>query len=438
MGPLRSFYRLFFILLGSVALSATVAVPVLQHIFVVRFGSTPDSDLSEALYTFRDKLARVPPVQRQVYIDRVRAPLSLFPVALEPLDLHRFSPADAQRLASGMTVITAPGEVAVAMPGSATLLKLRRIHYSIVTNAFNLLAWIIFSLILVLSIYGWLRGHWRDLGRLRAAAEAFGQGHLNGRVNLPKGSELGSLAACFDAMAERIEVLVTSQNDMINAISHELRTPIARCGFGLALLQSATADDQRKRHIDALKADLEELDALVGELLSYGAIDRADRPPEAREVKLNELLDSVAGSLALEMEFRHVQCTVEAPDATVIVDPRLTSRAVLNLLKNAIKYCQGEVSVTALIHGDACILRVDDNGIGIPVADRHVIFEPFHRLDRSRDRKTGGFGLGLSIASRAIASQRGLIQAGESPLGGARFEITLPDARPQKNKVRAL
>lgn len=433
MGPLRSFYRLFFILLGSVALSATVVVPVLQHLFVVRFGTTPDSDLSEALYTFRDKLARVPPAQWQAYIDRVRAPLSLFPVALEPLDQRRFSRDDAQRLASGMTVTTGAGEVSVAMPGSSMLLKLRRIHYSVVTNAFNLLAWIVFSLILVLSIYAWLRGHWRDLGRLRAAADAFGQGHLSGRVALPKGSELGSLAACFDAMAERIEVLVASQNEMINAISHELRTPIARCGFGLALLQSATTDHQRTRHIDALKGDLEELDALVGELLSYGAIDRADRPPEIHQVKLDELLDSTVGSLALEMDFHHVRCTVNAPGTIVHLDPRRTSRALLNLLKNAIKYCQGEISVTALVHGDACVLRVDDNGIGIPTADRHVIFEPFHRLDRSRERKTGGFGLGLSIASRAIGSQGGHIQVSESPAGGARFEISLPHARPRAN-----
>jgi two-component system OmpR family sensor kinase len=435
MGPLRSFYRLFFILLGSIALSATVVVPVLHHLFVVRFDTTPDSDLSESLYTFRDRLSRVPPDQWQIYIDRFRAPLSLFPVALEPLARHPFSPTDARRLASGMTVTTGPGEVAVAMPGSPTLLKLRRIHYSVVTNAFNLLAWSIFSLILVLSIYGWLRGHWRDLGRLRGAAEAFGQGRLNGRVNLAKGSELGSLAACFDAMAGRIEVLVASQNDMINAISHELRTPIARCGFGLALLQSATADDQRKRHIEALKVDLEELDALVGELLSYGAIDRADRPHEIQEVRMSELLDSVVGSLALEMDFHRVRCTVDTPDAAALLDPRRTSRAVLNLLKNAMKYCQDEISLTAFIHGDSWVLQVDDNGIGIPPADRHVIFEPFHRLDRSRDRKTGGFGLGLSIASRAIVSQRGHIQVSESPLGGARFEITLPAAVPQRHQA---
>ena len=109
------------------------------------------------------------------------------------------------------------------------------------------------------------------------------------------------------------------------------------------------------------------------------------------------------------------------------LDPRLTARAVQNLIRNAMRYCDRHLLLTldhsALGH---CLLSVEDDGIGIPEHEREQIFQPFYRLDRSRDRATGGFGLGLAISRRVIESQGGQLSVGQSKLGGARFCIVLP------------
>lgn len=422
---IRNFYRLYFIMLLSVAVSATVILPILQHLFIARFDLSADDDLIEGIYTFRDRLVDVPRSDWSAFIERTRAPLSLFPVVVRPRSAVPLNPVQREQLDDGLALSTGPGEVVVGIPRSDLLLQLHRRNYHFVTNAFNLLAWCIFSLILVMSIYVWLRIHWNDVSKLRVAADAFGEGRLDTRVHLSRGSELSTLGDCFDAMAARIQVLVSNQNDMINAVSHELRTPIARFEFSLALLRTAPSEAQRHRHIDALSADVRELDELVAELLSYGAIDRLERSPERHAVTLVELLDSVAGSLALEMEARDVRCTITADATVVMLDPRLTSRALLNLLKNAVKYCRHTITMEAFSDGATVTMRVDDDGIGIPAADRRSVLEPFHRLDRSRDRKTGGHGLGLAIAHRAVQSQGGIIRIGDSPLGGARLEIVM-------------
>ena len=109
-----------------------------------------------------------------------------------------------------------------------------------------------------------------------------------------------------------------------------------------------------------------------------------------------------------------------------VLDPRLTARALQNLLRNAMRYCDRRIQVGVSLNAKGCSLWVDDDGIGIPEQERERIFEPFYRLDRSRDRATGGFGLGLAISRRALEAQGGTLNVEQSPLGGARFKLWLP------------
>jgi two-component system OmpR family sensor kinase len=110
-----------------------------------------------------------------------------------------------------------------------------------------------------------------------------------------------------------------------------------------------------------------------------------------------------------------------------VLDPRLTARAVQNLIRNAMRYCHRSLLLRVdMDEQGACLLTVEDDGIGIPPEERQRIFQPFYRLDRSRDRTTGGFGLGLAISRRAIESQGGSLTAEQSALGGAQFRIRLP------------
>lgn len=274
----------------------------------------------------------------------------------------------------------------------------------------------------------WLRPHWRDLERLKRTAERFGKDHLSERTQIGSSSNIGSLAHVFDTMAGDIERLLNQQRDLLNAVSHELRTPLTRLDFGLALALSDDLPPASRERLQGLVAHIRELDELVLELLSYSRLQNPELLPERVEVALDEFIDSILGSVDEDLA---------APDVVIdvllhgtlerfVLDPRLTARALQNLLRNAMRYCEKRIQVGVLVGVQGCEIWVDDDGIGIPDSERERVFEPFYRLDRSRDRATGGFGLGLAISRRALQAQGGTLTAQASPLGGARLRLWLP------------
>ncbi|WEL43952.1 ATP-binding protein [Pseudomonas sp. CBSPBW29] len=295
----------------------------------------------------------------------------------------------------------------------------------------NLLYWsmnVLIGAALLACLLFWLRPHWRDLERLKNTAAQLGQGNLAARTKNPPSSNIGSLAAVFDTMANDIEQLLNQQRDLLNAVSHELRTPLTRLDFGLALALSDDLPAASRERLQGLVAHIRELDELVLELLSYSRLQNPAHTPERVEVVLDEFIDSILGSVDDELENPDIvidvvlDCAVER----FTLDPRLTARALQNLLRNAMRYCERRIQVGVKVCPKGCEIWVDDDGIGIPVDQRERIFEPFYRLDRSRDRATGGFGLGLAISRRALEAQGGTLTAQASPLGGARFRLWLP------------
>ncbi|TSD77325.1 HAMP domain-containing protein [Pseudomonas sp. KBS0710] len=295
----------------------------------------------------------------------------------------------------------------------------------------NLLYWsmnVLIGAALLACLLFWLRPHWRDLERLKSTAAQLGRGNLSERTQIPASSNIGSLASVFDTMADDIEGLLNQQRDLLNAVSHELRTPLTRLDFGLALALSEDLPQASRERLQSLVAHIRELDELVLELLSYSRLQNPAQLPERVDVVLDEFIDSVLGSVDDELENPEIVIDV-ALDCTVerfSLDPRLTARALQNLLRNATRYCDRRIQVGVKVCADGCEICVDDDGIGIPVEQRERIFEPFYRLDRSRDRATGGFGLGLAISRRAMEAQGGTLTALASPLGGARFRVWLP------------
>jgi len=295
----------------------------------------------------------------------------------------------------------------------------------------NMLYWsmnVLIGAALLACLLFWLRPHWRDLERLKSTAAQLGQGDLAARTHIPPSSNIGSLAAVFDTMANDIELLLNQQRDLLNAVSHELRTPLTRLDFGLALALSDDLPAASRERLQGLVAHIRELDELVLELLSYSRLQNPAQLPEQVEVVLDEFIDSILGSIDEELENPEIVIDVALDCALdrFALDPRLTARALQNLLRNAMRYCERRIQVGVKVCARGCEIWVDDDGIGIPADQRERIFEPFYRLDRSRDRATGGFGLGLAISRRALEAQGGTLTAQASPLGGARFRLWLP------------
>lgn len=281
------------------------------------------------------------------------------------------------------------------------------------------------AVLIGIVLFFWVRPHWRDLEKLRLAAERFGDNDLSVRIKLSKRSNIRDLAEHFNLMAARIESLIANQRELTNAVSHELRTPIARLSFELDQLKQQPDASQNRELIADMYADLGELEEMVSELLTYASLERGATVIKRENIQAANWLDSVVGSVALEAEAAGVQLLIgECRLDTVRIEPRFMARAVINLLRNAIRYAEQRVEVTLVRTGDFYEVQVNDDGPGVPVHGREKIFEPFSRLDASRDRRTGGFGLGLALVRRVSQSHGGQVEVGDSPWGGASFRMT--------------
>lgn len=287
------------------------------------------------------------------------------------------------------------------------------------------LRYVIVALALLIPIALWSRSHWQGLQALSSVADKIGAGNLAARASFKPGASIYPLAERINHMAGRIEGLVEAQTSLLHSVSHELRTPIARLEFALELLRSAAPDGTLTPRIEAMEGDLAELNALVSELLGMARIG-SEGALKATPFALAPALGECAAQLDCPVEL-----ALDAALGDVTGDQRLLMRAIGNVLRNAQKYAKTRILLSARKLGTGVEIAVEDDGPGIPETERERIFEPFFRLDRSRDRTTGGFGLGLSIARKAVELHGGTIAAGVSALGGARFVITLP-VRPAK------
>lgn len=285
------------------------------------------------------------------------------------------------------------------------------------------LRYVIVALFLLVPIALWSRSHWQGLQALSKVADQFGAGKLSARASFKPGASIYPLAERINHMAGRIEGLVETQTSLLHSVSHELRTPIARLEFALELLRDAAPDGMLTPRIAAMEADLAELNALVSELLGMARIG-SGQAIKAEPFELGPMLVECAAQLAGPVEI-----DLDGDMGELMGDRRLLMRALGNVLRNAQKYAQSRIILSARRAGAGAEIAVEDDGPGIPEAERERIFVPFYRLDRSRDRATGGFGLGLSIARKAVEAHGGTIRVEGAATGGARLVISLPASR---------
>jgi len=285
------------------------------------------------------------------------------------------------------------------------------------------LRYVIVAVALLVPIALWSRAHWQGLQALSRVADEFGGGKLDARARMKPSDAAYPLAERINHMADRIEDLLEAQKSLLHSVSHELRTPIARLEFGLELLDARAGDPDLSKRIRGMEGDLRELNALVNELLDMSQLDSA-RNLQMAPTDLAPLLHECTQSLPPSPHA--LDCDIGHDVGELDIDRRLLARAVGNLLRNAQKYAAGRILLSASRANGKVEIAIDDDGPGIPPEEREKVFDPFYRLDRSRDRATGGFGLGLSIARKAVALHGGAVRADDSPLGGARFVIILP------------
>lgn len=288
--------------------------------------------------------------------------------------------------------------------------------------------WLLISVLFGVALWFWVRPISRDLEALRQTARALGEGDLGARSPGAQSKLFAPLADTLDGMAEQIQRLIATQKELSSAISHELRTPIARLRFAGEMVAEAETAEERLRLSQMMENDLEELDNLIDSSLTYARFERETPVLHLIRVDFPEWLEDQVDNvrfLGRDMDLQ-VNLTALPADLSVHLDKKHMPQAISNLLRNAIKYARQQIRVSSEVEDDAILVHVDDDGIGIPPEERERIFSAFTRLDRSRDRATGGYGLGLAITRRVLELHGGKAVAEASPLGGARFTLRWP------------
>ncbi len=298
----------------------------------------------------------------------------------------------------------------------------------------------LFSLFLLsLGVYGLILPLERKIRQVRYALNRMKSGDLSLRVPIEGSDEMANLASSYNNMSDHIQRLIEAQRELMRAVSHELRTPVARIRFGTEMLAEEDDYNHRMHQVDMIDKDIEALNTLIDEIMTYAKLEQGTPSLDFAEIALFDVLDQVA----VETEALKTQKEIElvAPPVYLKVDAerRYLHRVVQNLVGNAVRYCDNKVRITGGVHSDGmAFVCVEDDGAGIPEQDRQRVFEAFARLDDSRTRASGGYGLGLSIVSRIAYWFGGEIKVDESPtLGGARFIMTWPAKRFKQSPLKA-
>jgi two-component system, OmpR family, sensor histidine kinase CpxA len=276
----------------------------------------------------------------------------------------------------------------------------------------------------------------KPIVRLRAATRQLAAGDLSARSGAPaslRRDEVAGLMRDFDAMAERLELLVKAQSRLLNDISHELRSPLARLNVALGLARQRS-DSAEGEMLDRIELEANRLNEMIGRILTLARLEDGEQRVPQTLVPLDELAQNVAEDAEFEAQARlcHVHTAIPEGDWRVRGIASLLHSALENVVRNAIRYTQERTSVEIELsweeepNGSLAVVKVSDSGPGVPQDALGKLFQPFYRLDDARGRLTGGAGLGLAITERAVRFHGGRVSAHNRPVGGLSVEIRLP------------
>jgi two-component system sensor histidine kinase RstB len=270
----------------------------------------------------------------------------------------------------------------------------------------------------------------RRLRNIETAASRISRGELDARVNNAGDEDsISRLGVAFNSMADHIQRLMLVQKEMIHAVSHELRTPVARIRFGVQMIEDCPTQQELEKQVRGIDGDIQELDELIDEILTYARLEQGGPILAFQEADISAIVEQVVSEQSsVKPEMSIFSEYKKGSDVWKIseVEARYIHRSIQNLVGNATRYADSKVKVVCVFDSETCRIDVEDNGPGIPESDWESVFTPFARLDDSRTRSSGGYGLGLSIVRRILYWHGGQAFLGRSEMGGAKFSLVWP------------
>ncbi|MFZ4832114.1 two-component system sensor histidine kinase RstB [Rouxiella sp. Mn2063] len=422
---MRKLFVQFFLLLLVCFLVMAMLVGLVYKVTAERTGRQSMNDLMKSsLYLMRSELREIPIKDWNKTISTLELNLS-FKLHIEPIGKRKLTAEQDDLLRRGEIVaLDSEYTFIQRVPRSHYVLVVGPIPYLFYMHEMRLLdlgLLIFIGLSLALPVFLWMRPHWQDLLKLENSALRLGNGHLDERTNFDSTSSLNRLGIAFNQMADNINTLIASKKQLIDGIAHELRTPLVRLRYRLAISEDLPDTEQQ-----AINRDIGQLESLIDELLTYARLDRPQVALNLAKVNLGNWLEVKVDDFRLVNPDRDVELVIPHHADFGGVDLRLMERVLDNLVNNAQRYAQQKMRIGLWLEGDEACLQVEDDGPGIPPEERQRIFEPFVRLDPSRDRATGGCGLGLAIVHSIAVAYQGRVGVDSSPLGGASIRFSWP------------
>jgi two-component system OmpR family sensor kinase len=275
----------------------------------------------------------------------------------------------------------------------------------------------LFYVLLAGLLLVWVWPLWRDLTKLRTTISELKPGGVPSPLELNKRSLIAPIAEAFNLLNKQVSQLMATQRELTGAVAHEFRTPLSRLKFALAVKPKPGSEPWSE-----MNSDVNELEKLVQEMLSFTSMEVHQPELNMSEIPLYDLISQLIENLSSE-QLNGRKVVLSGHNATIVADEHYLSRAIENLLLNALRYSKETVAAEIEASNSGIALHINDDGCGIPKHLREKVFEPFFRPDEGRDRKRGGAGLGLAIVKRIMQWHNGQCAASESSMGGARLTL---------------
>ncbi|KFD20906.1 two-component system sensor histidine kinase RstB [Yokenella regensburgei] len=422
---MKKLFVQFYLLLFVCFLVMTMLVGLVYKFTAERAGRQSLDDLMKSsLFLMRAELREIPPRDWSKTLKAMDFNLS-FDLRVEPMNKYQLSESAMKHLKAGDIVALEDQYTFIQrIPRSHYVLSVGPVPYLYFLHEMRLLDVALMALIafsLAIPVFVWMRPHWEDMLRLEAAAQRFGDGHLTERIHFDSMSSFQRLGVAFNQMADNINALIASKKQLIDGIAHELRTPLVRLRYRLEMSENLSEAESL-----ALNRDISQLEALIEELLTYARLDRPQNELTLTTPDLPQWITAHVEDIQTVNPQRTVVLSQLSQGDYGALDMRLMERVVDNLVNNALRYSTSRVDVSLTLQGSRAVLRVADDGPGIAQDERERVFEPFVRLDPSRDRATGGCGLGLAIVHSIAQAMSGEVSCDASESGGASFCFSWP------------
>ena len=424
---MRNVFWRFYLMVALFFLASSLVIGAIYKQVLNRNNQLYLSDIFKTtLYLIEDELIDVPQHSWPKAIKKLGNKISVH-IDINLLGTYVLSPENQRALLKGdIIMLKDSGLFLQRIPGSQYMIVLGPIDY---LNSVRSLQWVdgvmfvALCLSLAIPAFFWLRPLWRQLQELSTASKSLGAGNFTARVDLPDTSPLKNLASTFNSMAYGIKQLMDDRKWMIDAISHDLHTPMARLRYRIEALRAHMLDANQEALLSPMVKDLDHLGEMTDELLLFSQLDCSTMRIQSKEVSLIPWLMDVLEDFHWQEGPPCIVNETNEESLVVSIDSYYLSRAMTNLLTNARRYSKSKIEIHVDKNQDGVSIHVDDDGPGVPEAERTNILKPFVRLDESRSAKTGGYGMGLAIVQKILHFHNGEVLVAQSALGGARVTL---------------